>query len=338
MESSKFFPVIGTSLANEVQTLLQQQKETWQLASKNYSALRNTSIKTIYFDAMRINAQYNPGRVTSTTAKTDSETIKNRSCFLCIKNLPEEQKGILFENDLIVLVNPYPVFPEHLTIVSKEHIPQLIKDYFGAFLKLCKEISPRFTLLYNGPECGASAPDHLHFQAGTRSFMPIEDDFHSLKNEYGKILFDSDDLCVAAVDDSLRRFISIESNSIEIMEKTFNKIYTLYLEIIFSHSNIRLHSETEAPMNIISSYEVEFGWRVIIFLREKHRSSHYYRKGEDKIVVSPAAIDIGGVVVTPLQKDFYAIDESLLTEIFNEVCLDKNKFEILIDRLSADMF
>lgn len=338
MDSLKFYPVSSNSLAKEAQILLQQQRETWQLASENYIALNHASVNTFYFDAARIKVQFNPGRVISTTAKTDLESIKKRRCFLCIENLPDKQKGILFETDFIVLVNPYPVFPDHLTIVSKDHIPQQIKNSFKTFLNLCMELSPKFTLIYNGPECGASAPDHLHFQAGTKGFMPVEDDFHSLKNEFGKMLIESENLCVAAIDDSLRRFISIEGNSIEIMEKTFNKIYTLYSELLFSHSNIRLHSVSEAPVNIISSYEEEVGWRIIIFLREKHRSSHYYRDGEGKIVVSPAAIDIGGVVVTPLQKDFNTINKSLLTEIFDEVSLDKGKFELLIGKLSANVF
>ena len=118
--------------------------------------------------------QFNPGRYISTSAKVDEKSINDRKCFLCPANLPEEQKGILYEEEYLILGNPFPIFPEHFTIPNINHVPQQIKNNFPLMLKLTKDLSKHYVVLYNGPKCGASAPDHFHFQAGTKNFMPIE--------------------------------------------------------------------------------------------------------------------------------------------------------------------
>ena len=153
-------------------------------------------------------------------------------------------------------------------------------------------------------------------------------DFHQLKNEYGEILFENDEITISAIDDGFRRMISLESMNGEKLAKVFNKFYEIY-------SSVSGNNE-EPMMNIISSYwesipseEEEFGWRVIVFLREKHRSSHYFAEGDEKILLSAASIDLGGVCITPLEKDFERMTKEKLTEILSEVCLNKNKFELI---------
>jgi len=173
-------------------------------------------------------------------------------------------------------------------------------------------------LIYNGPQCGASAPDHLHFQAGTKYFMPIEDDFQSIKNEFGDTVLDNEELTLTAVDDGLRRFISLESNDDKILLKAFNNFYDIYNELN--------NNDGEPMINLICNYDEEFGWRVIIFLRSKHRPSHYYLEGENQIMLSPAAIDLGGVCIVPVEKDFEKIDKRLIKEIIGEVSLNKDSF------------
>jgi hypothetical protein len=240
---------------------------------------------------------------------------------LCGKNLPEEQKGIKLLKNYLLLCNPYPVFSEHFTIVTANHKPQKISSSFNDFILISKRISNNYSLIYNGPQCGASAPDHLHFQAGTKYFMPIENDFHSIKNEFGDTVLDNEHLSVTAADDGLRRFISLESNDDKILLKAFNNFYDIYSELISNNS--------EPMMNLICNFDEEYGWRVIIFLRSKHRPSHYYLEGENRIMLSPAAIDLGGVCITPLEKDFDKIDKELLKSIFNEVALSVKNFETL---------
>jgi len=304
--------------ANAAKFLLQIQINEWDKLDDGYKNLSSLKTKSFWFDSYKIKIQFNAERIYSTSAKVDVDSIKNRSCFLCEKNLPEEQKGIKLLEDYLLLCNPYPVFPEHFTIVTENHKPQEISSSFNDFIMLSKLLSDKYTVIYNGPQCGASAPDHLHFQAGTKYFMPIENDFHSIKNEFGDTVLNNEKLIITAADDGLRRVISLESNDEKILLKAFNNIYDNYSEL---NSN-----NGEPMMNFICNFDEEYGWRVIIFLRSKHRPSHYYLEGENRIMLSPAAIDLGGVCITPVEKDFDKIDKKIIKEMFDEVSLNKDIF------------
>ena len=304
--------------ANAAKLLLHIQINEWDKLDDGYKNLSSIKTKSFLFDGFKVNIQYNAGRIYSTSAKVDVDSIRNRSCFLCGNNLPEEQKGIELLENYLLLCNPYPVFPEHFTIVTENHKPQEISTSFSDFIMLSKLLSDKYTIIYNGPQCGASAPDHLHFQAGTKYFMPIENDFNSIKNEFGDIIIDSEELTITTTDDGLRRFISLESNDDKILLKAFTDFYDIYSE---------LNSNNDEPMmNLICNFDEEYGWRVIIFLRSKHRPSHYYLEGENRIMLSPAAIDLGGVCITPVEKDFEKINKKIIKEIFNEVFLNNAEF------------
>ncbi len=307
--------------ANAAKLLLQIQINEWDKLDDGYKNLSSLKTKSFRFDSYKIKIQFNAGRIYSTSAKVDVDSIKNRSCFLCGINLPGEQKGIKLLENYLLLCNPYPVFPEHFTIVTVNHKPQEISSSFSDFIMLSKLLSDKYTVIYNGPQCGASAPDHLHFQAGTKYFMPIENDFHSIKNEFGDTVLNKEELTITATDDGLRRFISLESNDDKTLLKAFNKFYDIYSELN--------NNNGEPMMNLICNFDEEYGWRVIIFLRSKHRPSHYYLEGENRIMLSPAAIDLGGVCILPLEKDFDKIDKELLKSIFNEVALGFDDFETL---------
>lgn len=305
--------------------LLEVQKKSWKQLCDGYESFKQIKTKTFQFDGFTMKLQFNPGRYISTSAKVDEKSINERKCFLCPANLPEDQKGILCEGEYLILGNPFPIFPEHFTIPNINHIPQQIKNNFPLMLKLTKDLSKRYVVLYNGPKCGASAPHHFHFQAGTKNFMPIMDDFHQLKNEYGETLIENDELTICAIDDGIRRMISLESLSSKMLASTFDKLYEIYSAVTASIA--------EPMLNIIVSYEEEFGWRVIVFLREKHRSSHYFLEGDDKILLSAASVDLGGVCITPLEKDFDKMTKEKLTEILTEVTLNKRSFEAIKEKL-----
>lgn len=314
--------------ANAARLLLQVQINEWDKLDDGYKNLSSLKTKSFWFDSYKVKIQYNAGRIYSTSAKVDIDSIKNRSCFLCGKNLPEEQKGIKLLENYLLLCNPYPVFPEHFTIVTENHKPQEISSSFSDFVLLSKLLSDKYTVVYNGPQCGASAPDHLHFQAGTKYFMPIENDFHSIKNEFGDTVLNNEKLTITATDDGHRKFISLESNDDKILLKAFNNFYDIYSELNGNNG--------EPMMNLICNFDEEYGWRVIIFLRSKHRPSHYYLEGENQIMLSPAAIDLGGICIVPLEKDFNKIDKELLKSIFNEVILSVNDFETLKLKLKSN--
>ena len=301
--------------------LLEMQKSSWEKLSDGYKSLGRVETKSFAFNGYTFKVQFNPGRIVSSSAKVDEKSISERKCFLCENNLPPEQKGILYDKKFLILGNPFPIFPEHFTVTHKEHIPQRIKGSFNDLLSLSKTLSEFYTVIYNGPKCGASAPDHLHFQAGNKFFMPIDKEFHQIKNKYEEILYKKKNLSIAGIDDNLRRFISFESDDLFLLNKVFKIFYEVYETI---------NPDNDEPLlNILSFYDEKSGWRVIIFLRAKHRSSHFFKEGEENILLSPAAVDLGGVCITPLEKDFNKIDKHLLTEIFWEVTLEKEKFNYL---------
>lgn len=299
--------------------LFEIQKEQWQMLATGYKSLETVKSKSFQFDGFKIKAQFNAGRITSTSAKVDAKSISERKCFLCNENLPEEQKGILYDDKYIILCNPYPIFPEHFTLTYNKHEPQRIIDTFSDMLDLSKDISKYYSVIYNGPRCGASAPDHLHFQAGNKYFMPIDDEFHQIKNEFGKVIYENDDLSFYAIDDGLRKFVSIESLDKDLVVNTFNKFYKTY--------SYMMNEEQEPMINLVSFYEEEFGWRIIIFLRAKHRPAVFFAEDESKMLVSPAAIDLGGVCVFPREEDFNRITKEMIVDIFKEVFIDVTLFK-----------
>lgn len=322
-EIDKFVSLSDYGNASKV--LLEQQKKQWPQLAEGYNSLNSIKVKEFIFDGFTIRVQFNPGRIISTSANVNDAAIKERKCFLCQQNLPLEQKGILYLDKIIILCNPFPIFPEHFTLANIDHSPQQIINSFDIFLSLSKDLSEHYTVFYNGPKCGASAPDHLHFQAGNKYFMPVDNEFYFIKEKYGKRIYSTRSLAVFGADDGLRRFISFESKDINLIKNYFEKFYSVYASLS--------GGSDEPKMNILSFYDSEKGWRVIVFLREKHRPSHFFASDENKILLSPAAVDIGGVCITPLKNDFDRITKNILTEIFHEVSFDKDNFEFLIKAL-----
>ena len=314
--------------ADAANTLLTSQKINWRQLSEGYKSLDDIKVKSIQFDGYVIKVQYNPKRLVSSSAKVDTKSIKERRCFLCKENLPEEQKGILFDNEYIILCNPFPIFPEHFTISYHQHIPQRIKNSFGSLLSLTKALSKRYIVFYNGPECGASAPDHLHFQAATKNFMPIDSEFNLLKSRYGRILFENNDLILSSINDGLRIIISFESKKSRILKKVFDNFYSI--------SSAVSKSQIEPMMNILTSYEDEFGWRILAFLREKHRPSFYFSEGETNFLWSPAAVDLGGICIIPLEKDFNKASKDLIRKGFNEITASNENISFIEMKLKEN--
>ena len=176
------------NISRQARKLINDQQNEWELAGKNYAGLKSVKVRTLAFDGFDMLVQFNPERIRSSAAKVDAKSIEARPCFLCQKNLPKEQRGIPVLDKYLILVNPFPIFPEHLTIPHFNHIDQRIENKFEEMLEMARLLED-FTIFYNGPKCGASAPDHFHFQAGIKRFMPIERDykkgsfFHEVKTK-----------------------------------------------------------------------------------------------------------------------------------------------------------
>ncbi len=310
-ELSGFGPV--SNLNQQAIALVKQQKETWGLARENYTALSNAQTKKFDFGDLTIVAQHNPARIRSSAAKTDAQSIAQRPCFLCLDNLSHEQKGLSFQGDYLILTNPFPVFPLHLTISTKGHVPQRIKDFFPDMLSISRELHD-FTVFYNGPQSGASAPDHFHFQAGNKSFMPVEKAL-KVPGNAGDLILQNDHVSVFAVENRLHRLINMLSNN----PKVLADLFPLVIDKLPGAGN------SEPPLNILCNYEAG-RWRVIIFPRGKRRPSHYFRSGEAQVVVGPAAVELGGLLVLPRVKDFKKINKTTISEIYSEVAIGEADF------------
>ena len=302
--------------------LLAAQKNDWPTARGNYSDLEKVQVRMFYFDGFQVKVQFNPARIVSSAAKVDRQSIASRKCFLCAENRPAEQQEIAFGNYLI-LVNPFPIFPEHFTIPLTSHVPQEISGKFGDMLDLAKAL-PGFTVFYNGPKCGASAPDHFHFQAGSEGFMPIENEMENLKIAKSRKLSITTPE-VWAVDDGLRRFLVLEHPEKE-------KIAGFWEFLYGSLEAVAGKGEENVMLNILVRF-VENRWQALVFPRFRHRPWQYFEEGEKNILLSPASVDMGGALITPLEKDFLKIEKEDIIDIFRQLVWPEENFNLLIEKL-----
>ena len=310
-------------LSNEVvYGLFERQLGVWQQAKDNYEALSHVAIKNFKLGDVPVKVQFNPARIVSSAAKVDVKSIKERKCFLCGANRPEIQEGVSFygkKREYTVLVNPFPIFPKHLTIPDVEHVDQIIGcdgERYEDMLSLA-EILDDFVIFYNGPKCGASAPDHMHFQGGNKGFLPVEYDYAILKK---RLIHSCCGASVYAVENYLKSTVAIEADNKEAAVHEFRQIY----------NSLVIKDEEKEPMLNILSWSVGKGsgkkYISIIFMRDKHRPSHYFAEGDSNILLSPASVDMGGVFITPLEKDFAKISEKNLIEITDEVEIGDDLF------------
>jgi len=312
------------NLSFHAKSLLDEQMLTWELARTNYDALAKVETRSIPLDGFEMRLQFNPARIASTGAKTDAKSIAERKCFLCGENRPKEQTSLTFRDDYLLLVNPFPIFLEHFTIPRVDHVLQRIDGSFATLLELARAMSPRYTVFYNGPKAGASAPDHLHFQAGDRRFMIIEDQIERLK---GKPIAARGDAQLFAAR-SIRPFLVIESREAASSVAAFEAVYRALAKIA--------PRDDEPSMNVLAWFDAGV-YTTIILPRYKHRPDFYYAEGDAKIMLSPGCVDLGGVCIIPVERDYHRITADHLRQMLSECMLSAEKFDALIERLKSDL-
>jgi len=320
--------ISGDTLASKAQALLEQQQGAWEMLRNGYETLRTVRTRVFDFDGYQIKVQFNPGRLISTVAKVDAASIKGRKCFLCTENLPAAQRGILYDGGYLVLCNPFPIFPEHFTISSVCHTPQLIHDSFATLLNLTRDLGARYTMLYNGPKCGASAPDHLHFQAGNRSYLPIDAEFEMLKKTRAHGFFECDALRAYSIGRYLRQVITFESSDAGLLQCAFGHLYEVCQED---------GPPGEEPMLNILAFYTNGEWRIHVFPRSTHRPSFYLREGDEQLLFSPAAVELGGICTTPRERDFEQVTREQIAEMFQEVSVSAQRLEAITTRLTPKL-
>lgn len=310
------------SLSKRAIALVNHEKANWPLAATGYSSIRQVQTRTFDFGHFRIDCQFNPGRIRSSAANTDANAIEARPCFLCETNRPPEQSAIPFGTDYAVLCNPFPIFPYHLTIPLHRHEPQLISGHINSFLQLVNNLQ-EFVIFYNGPQCGASAPDHFHFQAGIRDILPIEDELKSLIDENSETLLDSPEIKINAVENFLRRFIYLYSADQEILGKWISKVLNVLP---------KQDGDSEPMVNMLGWF-TNGVWQIVLFPRTVQRPREYFADDFDRILVSPAAVELAGLVILPREEDFYKLTAENLVSIFSQVTIQKEDFEDFKDKL-----
>nr|WP_319399780.1 DUF4922 domain-containing protein [uncultured Carboxylicivirga sp.] len=299
----------------KVNQLIKSQLINWEAAKKNYAGLDKVKTRSLTLSGgSEIKVQFNPERIRSSAAKVDAQSIEARPCFLCESNRPKEQEGVSFD-DYTILINPFPIFRSHLTIPHNNHTPQLIQPYFQSMLELAYEL-PDFTLFYNGPNCGASAPDHFHFQAGNKDFMPIEADFRS--GRYANLTGLVDEVAIYTWGNYNRGVITFMADDMEALVTLFNDLYVLLQK--------NQPDEVEPMMNVLTYFE-EGELVVHIFPRILHRPDCYFKEGKEQILISPASVDMGGVFITPRLEDYEKLSSTDVEEILNQVCMSSSGCE-----------
>lgn len=288
--------------------LVDEQRESWPGYRGACASLGDTRERDIECSGFSVRLMYNPGRSVNTLATVTPEEISERPCFLCTDNLPAEQKAILYRNDFLILANPRPVVPFHLTVAHRAHRPQSLYESIDHFLLLTQDIAPDFTALYNGPRCGASAPDHLHFQAVPSGSMPVENEL--LARERFSVVNGADHATVSSGRGMGRGIILIEGRNAGDVSRAFRGLIDTYRS--------ETDREAEPMINVIGHY-MNNNFILSVFPRRAHRPAAFFREGDQRITVSPAVMEMGGVIVTPSETDFHRLDAKTIEAIYREV-------------------
>jgi len=303
---------------------LEEQKKTWQDLRKGYESLKDVRERDLPYRGFSVRLQYNPGRIKSSTAVVDAENRREQRCFLCLDQLPESQKGIFYRGDYLILCNPMPVFSSHFTVSHIDHRLQAVAEHIETFLQLIADLGPGWMVLYNGPKCGASAPDHLHFQIAPGGQMPIEKEIReenrlTLKAQVGGVL-------LYRVRDLGREVILLEGDE----PMAVGSVLKGYLNALQKVLGI-----DEEPMINMGGFYEERKRRLVIFPRRKHRPDAFFREGDARLVVSPGVIDMGGLLITPVEKDFERLDAATVEDIYREVSLEEKMVERAIQVMTG---
>jgi len=312
----------GESLSGLCLEFLSEQKNAWQDLRKGYESLKDVKERDLSCRGFSVRLQYNPGRIKSSTADLTQKTSSERRCFLCLDHLPEGQKGILYRSDYLILSNPMPVFSSHFTVSHIDHRLQAIDEHVGTYLQLMADLGPSWTVLYNGPKCGASAPDHFHFQAAPSGKMPIEKEIREEKRL--TLLRQVDGVLLYRARDLGREVIILEGDDPVAVGSVFRN---------FLNALKKVRIIDEEPMMNIAGYYEEGKWRLVIFPRRKHRPDVFFKDGGARVVVSPGVIDMGGLLITPVKRDFERLDATAVEGIYREVSLEGEIVEQAIQAL-----
>ena len=311
----------------ELDKFINDQLSVWPLAAANFRALKSARTRQLEVDGLLCTVQCNPRRILSSTADTTPQAIAARKCFLCADNRPAEQFHLKFEGRkgrmYNIQVNPYPIFPGHLVIVREEHIPQAIWHHFPDMLDFAMKYRD-YTVFYNGPGSGASAPDHLHFQAVPRLSMPLERAVDAYLDKPGEVL-------ASVKDATLYRYAGFAEGVFALKATTSKSMAKLFYRLL--DCTDKVEGDIEPKFNLFA-YCRDGEYRAFVTLRAAKRSHHYYSDGPDHLTISPGAADMAGFFVAPFEEDFEKVTSADLEEMLSEVSISREEREMIEWRLT----
>lgn len=311
---------------NSLHRFFNRQMEQWELARNNFRDLHNIEQRTLSVDGISLAVQFNPARIVSTGAKIDKKSLEKRPCFLCRKNRPEEQMAKSIDKDFEILVNPYPILPVHFTIPMRTHQPQAIYHNYIEIHHILSDY-PELMVFYNGPKCGASAPDHCHFQAGSNGILPLQTGWQRFSRSLVEIYADADGNSISEIVDYPSPALLVRSKSRKADSDLFRIVYrALPLN----------NGDTEPMMNLVCWRSGEY-FLTVVFPRRKHRPDCYPQpdgnpsSGYDgpALMISPGALDMAGLIITPRKEDFERLTPELAVDILKEVSLTPEQFDVV---------
>ncbi len=302
------------TLQQELEKLYSEQLTEWEQFREQVLRLNEVEIHTFDFGnpdtgKYEIKTQYNPARAVSSNAKLDEKTIAARKCFLCPENSPAVQRKVRLNENFVALVNPFPILKKHFTIPLMQHKKQEILPYLDDMLDFARML-PDFTIFYNGPKAGASAPDHLHFQAVKKGQLPFEQEYP---------LFSSPDKTISYKNGRIRTLQNYGRNCLLIQSPDKETAHILFQQVYAQLRTVAGDKE-EPMMNVFTLFEHN-EWNLLIFPRKTHRPSCFFAEGNDYKMISPGAIDIAGIFVLPRKEDFDSVDKTVISDVLRQVSL-----------------
>lgn len=301
-----------------------RQLTAWPDARRRYDDLRNVLLRDLPTDTITLRVQCNPARIVSTGAKIDKATLAKRPCFLCEHNRPAEQltgqlPRVADEAQLSFLVNPFPILPEHFTLPATEHQPQHLANAFLTLYDVVQQ-HPQLLVFYNGPKCGASCPDHLHLQAGSLGVAPLQAQWDRLAPTLRTIHAVNADESIALVEGYPCPAIAIRSRSASTYAQMFRTVYDA----------LPLQSDDTEPMLNVLAWRNDSETITVIIPRKHHRPACY----EQGILISPGALDMAGLIITPRREDYDTLTAPQAVAILQEVCLTAPEMQQVVSRIT----
>lgn len=306
---------------SSISRFFNRQLEMWEDARHRFRDLKHVEVRQL---SDQLKVQFNPARIVSTGAKIDKHTLGERPCFLCERNRPKEQMTKQIDDHFQLLVNPFPILPVHFTIPATKHQPQSIYRHYGEMHRLLS-LHSELMVFYNGPKCGASAPDHLHFQAGTSGVLPLQTNWQRLSRSLTDVISLNDEEKISVLSDFLVPAFVIISKSEDSDEELFHRLYR----------SIPMRGDESEPMMNIIAWRKGDEFISVVIPREKHRPDAYFAEGEAQMMVSPGALDMAGLIITPREEDFSKINLDKATALLRECGISAEKMEAIVSNLKA---